>query len=53
MIYYAAALFCIAVTAEALGLGGIPAHALALENILFIVLLLTFIAVVCKKFARR
>ena len=53
VIYYAAALFCIAVTAEALGLGGIPAHALALENILFIVLLLTFIAVVCKKFARR
>ena len=53
MWIYAAALFGIAVTAEALGLGGIPAHAAGIEYILFIVLLLAFIAMVCKRFVRR
>ena len=46
MSYYAAGLFGIAVIAEALGLGGIPAKAVETENILFIVLLLAFIGFV-------
>jgi uncharacterized membrane protein YtjA (UPF0391 family) len=50
---YAAALCGIAITAEALGLGGVPEHGAGIENILFIVLLLTFVVMVCKKFARH
>jgi uncharacterized membrane protein YtjA (UPF0391 family) len=53
MWYYAAALFGIAVTAEALGLGGIPAQAVEVENILFILFLLTFIGMVLRRFGRR
>ena len=53
MWYYAAALFTIAITAEALGLGGIPAQAVEFENMLFIVLLLTFIGVVLRRYGRR
>lgn len=50
---YAVALFGIAVIAEALGLGGIPAKAVEIENILFIVLLLTLIVTAFKRFVRR
>ena len=53
MVYYAAALFGIVVISEILGLGGIPAKAVEIENILFIVLLLTFIVTVFKGFVRR
>jgi len=49
----AVALFGIAVIAEALGFGGIPAPAVATENILLIVLLVVLIAVVLAKFVRR
>lgn len=50
---YAAAIFAIAVTAEAVGLGGVPAPAVTLENSVFVLLLLAFVAVVLKSFARR
>lgn len=50
---YVVALFGIAVIAEVLGLGGIPAQAVEIENILFIVLLLTLIGAVLRKFTRR
>lgn len=53
MWYYAVALLGIAVLAEMLGLGGIPAPAVETENILFIVLLFTFIAMVVRRFGRR
>jgi hypothetical protein len=33
-------------------LGGVPEHVAAPANLLFIALLLVFIAVVCKRFAR-
>ena len=46
---YAIAFFGLAVIAEVLGLGGIPAQAVELENILFIVLFLTLIAMTFKK----
>jgi uncharacterized membrane protein YtjA (UPF0391 family) len=50
---YAAALFAIAAIAEVLGLGGIPAKAVETENTLFVVLLLTFILIVLRRFVRR
>jgi uncharacterized membrane protein YtjA (UPF0391 family) len=50
---YAALLFGIAVIAEVVGLGGIPAQAVAAENILFIVLLLVLIGIVLRRFVRR
>jgi uncharacterized membrane protein YtjA (UPF0391 family) len=53
VLYYAAAFFSIAVIAEVLGLGGIPAKAVEIENILFIALLLTFIVTACRRFVRR
>ena len=52
-MYYAAALLLIAVTAEAVGLGGIPAREVQVENIFFVVLLLTFVVMICKRVARR
>jgi uncharacterized membrane protein YtjA (UPF0391 family) len=50
---YAAALFGIAVIAEVVGLGGTPAQAVAIENILFIALLLTFVVTAFKRFVRH
>jgi len=50
---YAAALFGLAIIAEVLGLGGIPAKAAEIENILFIVLLLTLIVTAFRTFVRR
>jgi uncharacterized membrane protein YtjA (UPF0391 family) len=50
---YAAALFGIVVIAEALGLGGIPAKEVEIENILFIVLLLTCIVTAFRRFIRH
>jgi uncharacterized membrane protein YtjA (UPF0391 family) len=50
---YAAAVIGIAVIAEVVGLGGTPAQAIEIENILFIVLLLTFIAMAVRRFARH
>jgi uncharacterized membrane protein YtjA (UPF0391 family) len=50
---YAAAIFAIAVAAEAAGLGGIPQPTIMLENIVFIVLLLAFVAIALKGFIRR
>ena len=50
---YAAAMFAIALIAEAAGLGGVPRAALSLENILFIVLVLIFAASVLTRFVRR
>jgi uncharacterized membrane protein YtjA (UPF0391 family) len=51
--YYAAAFFLLALIAEVLGLGGIPAGAVKIESILFAVLLVTLIATVLKKSGRR
>lgn len=53
MLYYAAALLGIVVIAEVVGLGGIPEKAVEIENIVFIVLLLTLIATAFKRFVRR
>jgi len=53
VLQYAVALLGIAVVAEALGLGGIPAPAVQAENTLLIVLLVVLIAVVLAKFVRR
>jgi uncharacterized membrane protein YtjA (UPF0391 family) len=50
---YAAVLLGIAVIAEAVGLGGVPAPAVEIENVLFIVLLLVLIARMLGRFARR
>ncbi len=50
---YAAVLAGIAVIAEVAGLGGTPAQAVELENILFIGLLLTLIVTVFRGFAKR
>jgi uncharacterized membrane protein YtjA (UPF0391 family) len=50
---YAAALFGIVVIAEALGLGGIPAQAVEIENILFIVLLAAFVVMAFKQIMRH
>ena len=52
MGFYALALSAIAIVAEALGLGGVPEHALLTENIFFCAFLLALIVVVCKRFAR-
>jgi uncharacterized membrane protein YtjA (UPF0391 family) len=53
MWIYAVALFGIAVTAEAVGLGGVPAKTLEIVNILFIVLLLAFVVTAFRKFSRH
>jgi len=53
MWYYAAAFFGIAIAAEVLGLGGIPARSVETENLLFILLLVTFIVTVLRRFAQR
>ena len=50
---YAVVLIGIAVIAEVVGLGGTPAKVVAIENILFIVLLLTFIVTAVGRFVRR
>lgn len=50
---YAAVLIGIAVIAEVIGLGGTPAQAVEIENILFLVLLLTFVVMVFRRFVRR
>jgi uncharacterized membrane protein YtjA (UPF0391 family) len=50
---YATALLAMAVTAQALGLGGIPANDMQIPSLVFAFLLITFIAVVCKRFARH
>ncbi len=50
---YAAVLIGIAVVAEVVGLGGTPAQAVELENILFIGLLLGFMVTVFRGFVRR
>jgi uncharacterized membrane protein YtjA (UPF0391 family) len=50
---YAAALVGIAVIAEVLGLGGIPAKAVEIQNILLIALLIAFIVTALKRFLRR
>ena len=50
---YAIAFFGVAVIAEVLGLGGIPAKAVEVENILFIVLFLTLIVLTFKRCVRR
>lgn len=53
MRYYAAGLLGIAVLAEALGLGGVPAQAVELENMLFTLLLITLIVTVLRRFMQR
>jgi uncharacterized membrane protein YtjA (UPF0391 family) len=53
MWFYAVTLFGIAVIAEVLGLGGTPAKAVAVENMLFIALFLTFIVTAFKSFLSR
>lgn len=50
---YAAVLIGIAGIAEVVGLGGAPAKAVEIENILFIVLLLAFVVTVFRGFVRR
>ena len=50
---YAAAIVAIAVIAEALGLGGVPAPAVEIENVLFIALILAFTAMALRKSVRR
>jgi hypothetical protein len=50
---YAVVLAVTGAAAETLGLGGMPAKTLEIENILFIVLLLTFIATALIKFVKR
>ena len=53
MWYYAAAIFALALIAEAVGLGGVPAPAVTLENTLFVVLVLAALAIALKRFTRR
>jgi len=50
---YGAALIGIAVIAEVVGLGGAPAKAVEVEDILFIALLLAFIVTADRRFVRR
>ena len=50
---YAIALLGMAVTAQAIGLGGIPTHDMQIASLVFAFLLISFIAVVCKRFARH
>jgi uncharacterized membrane protein YtjA (UPF0391 family) len=52
-MYYAAVIFGIVVIAEVLGLGGIPAKALEIENILFVVLLLAFVGLLLRRDIRH
>jgi uncharacterized membrane protein YtjA (UPF0391 family) len=53
MWIYAVAIVGIAIVAEVIGLGGVPAPAVEIENILFVVLLLTFIATLLRRAAQR
>jgi len=50
---YAAALFAMVVIAEALGLGGIPAPSVAIENGLFIALLAALVVMAVRQITRR
>ena len=50
---YAGALLGMALTAQALGLGGVPAHDMQIESLVFACLLIALIAVACKRFARH
>jgi len=50
---YAAVMFALAVTAEAVGLGGVPPAAVTLENFVFTVLLLASVALAHRGFTRR
>jgi uncharacterized membrane protein YtjA (UPF0391 family) len=50
---YATALFAIVVTAEAVGLGGIPAEGMEIENSLFILLVAAFVVMAFKQIMRR
>jgi hypothetical protein len=49
---YAAALFAIVVVAEALGLGGIPAQGVEIENALFIALLAALVVLAFRQIRR-
>jgi uncharacterized membrane protein YtjA (UPF0391 family) len=53
MWIYAVAIFGIALVAEAVGLGGVPAQAVEIENILFVVLLVILIATLLRRAAQR
>ena len=53
MWWYPAALIGIVVIAEVLGLGGIPAQSVVVENILFMVLLIALIATAFRKYHRH
>ena len=53
MPYYAAAFLLIAVTAEALGFGGIPVKAMETENMLFAALLLALMVTALGRYVRR
>jgi uncharacterized membrane protein YtjA (UPF0391 family) len=53
MWIYASGLVVLVVAAEALGLGGIPAHGVIVENILFAGLLLALIVTALRKSLRR
>lgn len=53
MWIYAVAIFGIALVAEAVGLGGVPAQAVEIENILFVVLLIALIAALLRRAAQR
>ena len=46
---YTAALFAMVVVAEVLGLGGIPAQAVEIENTLFTVLLAVFVVIAFRR----
>ena len=50
---YAGALLGMALAAQALGLGGVPAYDMQIASLAFAFLLIIFIAVVCKRFARH
>ena len=49
----AAAFFLLALMAEVLGMGGIPAGAMKIQSIAFAVLLVTIIVTVLRKSGRR
>ena len=50
---YTAALFAIVAIAEALGLGGIPAQGVEIENGLFIALLAAFVVMAVRQMTGR
>jgi uncharacterized membrane protein YtjA (UPF0391 family) len=52
-MYFSAVIFGIAIIAEALGLGGIPAKALEIENFLLVGLLLAFLGLLLRRNMRR